>query len=160
MCQSTFWGCILDELILPDSITGLCYCQFGDSKIKKLILSNNIKSIGYRELADSYIDYLKLPNNLEKIQPGAFDDNHISYIDIDKSNQYFKSYNGILYTNDLNEFPIIPSEMKGDISLKEGTTKCTFYNCKLSNVNLPDSLERLLLSPDNYLDKGYYYKLY
>ena len=153
MCQSTFWGCILDELILPDSITGLWYVQFGDSKIKKLILSNNIKSIGYRELADSYIDYLKLPNNLEKIEPGAFDDNHISYIDIDKLNQYFESYNGILYTKDFSELPIIPSEMKGDISLKEGIPRCSLRNCKFSNVNLPDSLERLWVDNCPNLEK-------
>ncbi|MFA6308242.1 MAG: leucine-rich repeat protein [Clostridia bacterium] len=71
---------------------------FGHIEIPKTIegqLVVGIKSGAFKHVNECFT--MSIPSSIKYIQVGTFDDEHIQNIDVDKANQYFSSYQGILF---------------------------------------------------------------
>lgn len=143
----------IESVTLPDSITTLeDNAFFRCSKLKKIRIPKNVSSIGQRVFG------------------GGYSGDDLTEINVDPSNPYFTTKDGVLFDKSGRELVAFPSGKSGKYSIPDGTEQIgdyAFYCCdqvteieipqsvkvleegafgdcsKLSKVNIPDGLEEI-----------------
>ena len=75
-----FQGNLIEDLIIPDSVTEIRKRTFWGNKISSITLSKNLVSIGDDAFEENLISDIELPSSLESIGSNAFKNNNIGSI--------------------------------------------------------------------------------
>lgn len=98
--------------------------------------------LSFGKLCFSGDDSFKLSALMSRNECGCF--NNVEEFDI--NNQYYKTIDGIIYSNDGKTLIACPGKKGGTIKVAEGTKyvlRCAFYNSHASEIIFPDSLIEL-----------------
>lgn len=99
-------------------------------------------NLSFNRLCFSGDDSFELSALTSRNEYGCF--NNIEEFDI--NNQYYKTIDGIVYSNDGKTLIACPGKKEGTIKVAEGTKyvlRCAFYNSHVSEIIFPDSLIEL-----------------
>ena len=133
----------IDCKIIPDSV-----CSNLES-LKNVTIGDNTTQINQYAFNACYgLEKITIGKNLKSIQEKALNEcTSLSEINVDDQNNYFFSYDGVLYKKDLNELCFCPLNKTGNYSIVDGTTKIAksvFSRCtKLTSVIIPESVETI-----------------
>ncbi len=129
---------------------------FSDHSLESLELPERlttIKSEAFSGRYDNKITIINIPKNVSSISPTAFNSansgftSNLQNIYVDEDNPYYKSSDdGVLYSKDGKTLVMCPRGKKGSITVPEGVEiigSNAFANCKVSSINLPDSLTEI-----------------
>ncbi len=94
-----------------------------------------------KAFADSGITYIKLPAALGNLASNAFNEcDTLLRIDVDDSNPYFCSVDGVVYSKDRTILKAFPAGRGGDFTIPNGVTTVSnfaFYRCyQVENINM------------------------
>jgi hypothetical protein len=94
-----------------------------------------------KAFADSGITYIKLPAALGNLASNAFNEcDTLLRIDVDDSNPYFCSVDGVVYSKDRTILKVFPAGRGGDFTIPNGVTTVSnfaFYRCyQVENINM------------------------
>lgn len=98
--------------------------------------------LSFGKLCFSGDDSFELSALMSRNECGCF--NNVEEFDI--NNQYYKTIDGIIYSNDGKTLIACPGKKGGTIKVAEGTKyvlRCAFYNSHASEIIFPDSLIEL-----------------
>lgn len=98
--------------------------------------------LSFGKLCFSGDDSFELSALTSRNECGCF--NNVEEFDI--NNQYYKTIDGIIYSNDGKTLIACPGKKEGTIKIAEGTKyvlRCAFYNSHASEIIFPDSLVEL-----------------
>ena len=129
---------------------------FGSSRItslKNVVFTRNIKQVdkNYFAAFASYIETLNLPASVESIDYQSLKNwSKLKSIEIDKNNENYSSYCGVLYNKDKTEILCCPKDFVGDLSLSEHLVEVV--NGELENHSKITSLK--LENADTYIGDG------
>ena len=139
-------GCNNSIIPTDGSVTSIGDDAFSDCfNLASITIPDSITSIGigafYRCIK---LTSIKIPNSVTSIGDHAFSDCHnLTSIDVAKDNQYFCSYNGILYDKPVTKMLYIPSRISGNITIPHGVTNIddfAFQSRRITNVEMPSSI--------------------
>ena len=169
--QRAFGGCYdLEEVLMPSRVLELGDCAFeGCGNLKYITLPARLERIGERCFKDcSDLTRLDLPSGLLSMGKEAFEGTHLtelyipsrceidndqpgnmSYLkrfDVDDRNNRYCSVDGVLYDRDCIVLLKYPAARTGRCRVPDGVEEIVgwaFYNSKVSDVELPETLTRL-----------------
>lgn len=107
--------------------------------------------LSFGKLCFSGDDSFELSALMSRNECGCF--NNVEEFDI--NNQYYKTIDGIIYSNDGKTLIACPGKKGGTIKVAEGTKyvlRCAFYNSHASEIIFPDSL--IELGPESVTNIG------
>lgn len=114
--------------------------RFPSLKVFDVFMGHTDLSFG--KLCFSGDDSFELSALMSRNECGCF--NNVEEFDI--NNQYYKTIDGIIYSNDGKTLIACPGKKGGTIKVAEGTKyvlRCAFYNSHASEIIFPDSLIEL-----------------
>lgn len=169
--ERAFGSCYdLEEVLMPARVTELGDRAFeGCDDLKYITLPARLERIGERCFKDcSDLTHLDLPSGLLSIGKEAFDGSHLTelYIpgrctidndqpgrlpqlrrfEVDDRNNTYCAVDGTLYDRDCRVLLQYPAARTGRCRVPDGVEEIVeraFYNSKVSDVTLPESLQRL-----------------
>lgn len=137
----------IPEFTIPESVRTISYGAFSNcDTLKKIILPQNLTKIESMAFCGcSALTEINLPKEIDKINPSCFIGcSSLKSINADNS-YYFKSDNGILYSNDMIDLVVCPQGKSGTISIPNGVKNIlngAFDGCsKITSVIFPESTE-------------------
>ena len=142
-----FSGCEnLEKVILNDKLEVIETRAFAECrKLQDVVLPDSLQSIGDGVFLDCNLSTIRIPEHVILIKDGAFSNNkQLSEIVVDEHNTKYASVDGILYNKKMTELISVPANLSGEITIPNGITRIgenSFEGCKISGVELPDSLE-------------------
>ncbi len=145
--SQAFWLCSKLNTTIPDSVTSIGSEAFCHTKITA-VTAKNLQKIGTEAFSgcDS-LTKVTLPKTLIEFGPGAFDVcSALSSIEIDADNPNFCAVDGVVFTKDKSELVEVLSSRTGDYAVPSSVKVIrdyAFAHSKLSNVFVPDSVEKL-----------------
>lgn len=145
-----FRGCsnITGTVEIPSSVKVIGEDSFSNCGMNKLVLSNGLTTI--KKIAFGYCQNLTsitLPASVSTLEENIFDgcENIASY-NVDSSNKYFKSVDGVLFSKDgTNLFEYPAAKSGSEYTVPAGVTKITSMgiNDNLTRINLPAGLKEI-----------------
>ncbi len=137
----------LTSISLPDGLTTLGATAFSQCfDLTSISLPDSLKSIGDSAFSTcSSLTNISLHAGLTSIGRGAFSKcDSLSAIDVDESNPYYTSVDGVLFNKELTELIAYPGGKGTSYSVPNGVTSIehsAFSGCDiLTNISLPDGL--------------------
>ena len=156
----------IDTLVVEEGITSLGDCTLFD--VESATLPEGLVYIGADALCGFRGTSITLPSTVERIAESAFCDAHnltsihlpakvetvdatsfcrnysLTQITVDANNPYYKSVDGVLYTEDGKMLIVVPAGKSGTSYTVENGTEIINGNglayCKFENVVLPDTV--------------------
>ena len=153
--RAFFWCVNLEEVILPDHVTLIDDEAFSDcGKAKVLHLGNDLQTIGENAFVGmKSIEEVKIPRYVLSIAEDAFEDcTKLESIEVDKNNNYYASYDGVLYNKGKTSLMICP-QGKALIDFPKSVVnfrEFAFRKCALTYVEIPSTVK--------YIDHGLFYE--
>lgn len=149
-------------IVIPENITRIdSYAFTGCKSITSVSLPSTLQQIGFGAFQLCTLGKISLPANVKTLTGGAFVNTYITEIDVDESNPYFKSVDGVLYSKDELTLVAFPFQKTEDYEIPEGTTtigEYAFYNTKITKLTLPStitSLERFAIAQSDNIRAVY-----
>ena len=147
--KAFFQNAQIANVILSNTITKIGEKSFsGCDDLLSITLSNNLKTIGKEafswceNLASIYI-----PGSVTSIGSYAFDYSSLSTIEVDESNEYYSSEDGVFFNKSKGLLIRFPQEKSGDYSIPESVTEIktgAFNNCrKLTGIIIPNGVTEI-----------------
>lgn len=138
-------------LNLPEGLLSIGKYAFANAQaFTSLELPQSLEAIGEAAFANIRFDYVRLPDELEEVSSDSFVTKRIyvgakthivgsktiasDEITVSKQNPYYSSYDGAVYTKDLSELVLIPSN-KTRLSVPKETNKFNTYPTMAINVD-------------------------
>ena len=111
-----FFECYeLAEIVIPDSVTSIGLCAFAWCPIKEITIPENVSSIGEAALGCCF---------------------ELTTITVDEKNEFYTSYNGVLFNKDMTQLVAYPSGItEGVYVIPEGVIDIA-YGAFVNNANL------------------------
>ena len=108
---------------IPSGIQAICNRAFyGCGNITKLTISEGVKYIGYLALnftTNAVIKSLSFPASLEHIEFGAISGGRINSITVAQGNRHYTSWNGMLFTINMDTVVYCPSALQISCTLPQ-----------------------------------------
>ena len=132
-----------ESCIVPSTVKEICYPGFDDCKIKQLILNEGLEVIHDQTFGLTiYLKSLTIPSTVRIIENDAFFIQWgLEEIDVAPGNQYYESFDGVLFTKDLKELIFYPYEKEEqEYDVPEGVESIKPFafrhNGNLKKINL------------------------
>lgn len=159
--ESAFSGCHnLIKIDLPETLVNIGKEAFYScSKLEKIELPINLKNISEGALSHcNSIKELVIPSSIEKIEVGAFEYcNSLISINVDHSNQYYKSIDGVLYSQDGRILVCYPSgRPDSSFVIPDSVSQIgeeAFCGCNISSVTLSANMRIISQYAFNFCEK-------
>lgn len=124
------------------------------SSVDKIVIPDEYEDVPVTKIADfaavnlEYVTAFVIGKNVKEIGTWALENNqNIAAYTVDEANEYFCSFDGVLYTKDMKTIVCFPPAKEGAFEIPYGVetirTKA-FYKCtKLTSVVMPDSVKSI-----------------
>lgn len=124
--NSFFNGCVdMERVEIPSSVN-----RIGENAFRRCVSLKNIE----------------IPENVESIQRSSFRYcDKLQAVNVAEDNVAYKSIDGVVYTKDMTEIVLCPSQ-KEKIVIPETVTRigdCVFQECRLTEIEIPNSVTRV-----------------
>ena len=146
--EMLFYGCeSLTSVTIPDGVTSIGRFAFdGCESLASITIPDSVTSIGSWAFTDcKSFTSIDIPESVESIGDAVFSGCvKLSYINVDRNNDVYSSYNGILYSNAGKTLIRCPQGKKGSVTIPDGVTALgegAFAFCEgLTSITVPDSV--------------------
>lgn len=132
----------IESVTLPNSLEGIGHSAFsGCSNLDEVELNEGLKNIGWDAFRGSGLSQIRIPDSVKEIGFSAFN----CEIEVDSSNTYYCSYDGVLYSFIEDELVIYPTD-KEDEEFKvpftvEKIGSFAFEDTRLKTLILPETIK-------------------
>ena len=163
----------LKEVIIPDTVTSIGVEAFGFCRnITRIVLPDSLKEIDESAFyMCSSLEEICIPKGVKDIIGNIFIGcTSLASIDVDSENQYYTSYEGVMYNKNMTELIACPGA-KTIVIIPNGVLSINndaFGSCNVQTVILPESLTTIgdfafsdcykleeLFIPENVSSLGY-----
>ena len=147
----------IDGVLYDKNITKLICCPAG-TNLTFILISNNVTSIGSYAFSDCIsLSSITIPNSITEISDYAFYGcTGLMAIEVEKDNQNYASFDGVLYDKDITTFIYCP-EGKTSIEIPNSVTSIEIgevgdfsYNSNLTSINVAEN-HKIYASVDGVL---------
>ena len=143
--RTAFSECAITSVVLPDSIRIIGNGAFRwNYSLETVRLPASLISIG--ELAfygcEKLSGLTEIPAGVKEIGQRAFELIAVSSFAVDPQNEYFCSFDGVIFTKDMSELVSFPCEKTGTFTIPASTKEVRAYSClgsKISELIIPDN---------------------
>ena len=137
------------EYIIPENVMSVEREAFSDCVYLQAIDLNHVKILESGSIvSDRALTEIRIPKETEIIEDEAIVGcNILKNIYVDNNNAKYLSENSVIYNKDRSRLVLYPAGKEEEIfEVPDGISSIAakaFYNCKLKNIALPDSLTEL-----------------
>ncbi|MBR2520833.1 MAG: leucine-rich repeat protein [Oscillospiraceae bacterium] len=138
---------LIKKVILSEGVTRLgVYAFCGCTMIEDVVFPSSLKSIGESSLMLTGVSSVTIPSGVEEIENYAFTKSHdLESINVDPSNPYFRSEDGILFNADKTAILLYPCAKGGrSYCIPSGVTTVgsdAFFMCEeLQRITVPEGV--------------------
>ncbi len=142
-----YLGNYLKQVTLPDSVKVIGKNAFRNrDRLNELSIGKGITYIGEQAFYNcENLAVISLPKNVAYIGNNAFENCiALERIIVDETNEYYASYDGILYNKSKTDFVCVPLGISGEIDFPDSIRKIgdsSFHNCKsLTSITIPEGV--------------------
>ena len=134
------------SLVLPKGIHTIGeYCFYYATFRGTLDLPDSLKTINQYAFSEAkVIEAIRIPSKVETIGLRAFSPiKTLKNIIVDTANQYYCSYNGVLYSKDTTTLFCCPGGITGDFTIPNGVKEISalsFGNCVITSIVIPNTV--------------------
>ncbi len=168
ICEAAFNGCIIQEIIIPETIEEIEGYAFSACTLETIKLPDNLKKIstgllsqssikevvipeGVTEIGNdafsscSKLETITIPKNVKKIGSSAFSGCPLKEIIVSEENPYFISENGGLFNSDKTELLAYAGKYPQTTynipeSVKKIYSNAFYCSSYLTEINIPESV--------------------
>ena len=140
----------LTDVVLGDDVSEIGrQCFYGCLKLKEVVLPRGLQIIGRDAFCMCYaLTGIYVPESVRTIEDGVFSGcRSLELIEVSEKNQYYSSFDGILYDKDRSKIIVAPAALSGTVVIPEGIKKIErkafFGNDNLEGIILPETVEEI-----------------
>jgi len=142
--EGAFGDNMLANITIPNGVTTIGKGAFYKNRLSSITIPNSVNNIGDNAFANNKLTSVTIPANVSSIGNAPFlSCVDLTAINVNNSNKYYSSSDGVLYNKDLTELiqwpsgktsaPAIPNSV---ITIKSSA----FAGSQLTSVTIPDSV--------------------
>lgn len=138
-----------ESYIVPATVKEICYPGFNGCNLSQLTLNEGLEVIHDRTFGSTiYLKSLTIPSTVRIIENDAFFIQWgLEEINVAPENQYYESFDGVLFTKDLKELVLYPYKKEGqEYDVPEGVESIRSFafhqNGSLKQINLPSTFAK------------------
>jgi len=130
-----FGGCSFTNIVIPNSVTNIGPGAFWFTYLQSVTISDGVIAIGGGAFQGTRLTSIAIPSSITSIGDIAFNScDSLTNIEVDVSNLYFSSVNGILFDKNQTTLVQYPGGLGGSYTVPNGTDNIgeyAFANCDL-----------------------------
>ena len=139
----------IKSVTLPESLEVISpYAFFDCAELRSVTFGSRLDYIGKWSFVGTMLESVDLPASVRIIEPESF--NHspaLKEINVSEDNRYYKSVDGVLYSEDLEYLVFVPNARRGIFNIPEGTQNIddsAMAGCDLfKEIVIPDSVKSI-----------------
>ena len=138
----------IEQLVIPNSVTEIGFSIIGHcGSIKRLVIGKGLKTIGYINLTSDDSQSLVYNEIVKAYNNGSQGDcPKLEEIIVDPDNEYFRSYDGDMYSKDMKTIVMVGKSTRGDVVVPSSVTNMydgIWSRTEITSLTLPDGISNL-----------------